>query len=257
EAYFVIVVEQKLVTALHEVNLYSLDAPFRELIERRLELIVERLPDHPKNDSDILLFGISREFFHVDFRYDFEQIPEFVPALVENDVLDAVPRGEIDVVLVSLRVDPGFEVDIVDVVGIPPVPGDLTWLDPGCVLELRRLLKQPDNLICQQISVLFYNSEHAPRECARAVGNGNVACALNDPQITISFQFFLQRVGGKSCGKPISAGAAQPHTRVFFHVRFPDGDLSSTSGIHNGRKSCDERWSDLRQMLRNISSFVM
>src|SRR5467141_4733061 len=50
-ANFMVEVDQQLIVALHEVDFDSLDAPLSILIESRDQLIVERLPNHPKNDS--------------------------------------------------------------------------------------------------------------------------------------------------------------------------------------------------------------
>src|SRR5207245_8579695 len=60
--------------SLHDaLPIYSFDAPFGKLFERRLKLIVERLPDHPKNDADVFLLGIGSQFFHVDFGNDLDR----------------------------------------------------------------------------------------------------------------------------------------------------------------------------------------
>ena len=83
-------VDDRLIIALHEINFDSLDPPFLKLIERGLKLIVERLPGHPQNDGDILLFAVSNQFFDIHFRRHLEQIAEFVPAFIEDDVLNAV-----------------------------------------------------------------------------------------------------------------------------------------------------------------------
>ena len=82
--------------------------------------------------------------------------------------MQAVPGREIDVVLVSLRVDTGFEVDAVNVIRVPPVPGHLAWFDPRRILHLRRLLQKPDQLIGNQVGISFDDAHHAP---------GKVACA--------------------------------------------------------------------------------
>src|SRR2546430_15341788 len=79
---------------------------------------------------DVFLLGVGGELLQVDFGNDFQNISKLVPAFVENDVLEAVLGGKIDVVLVSLRVHSCFEVDVVDIVEIPPIPSDLAGFDP-------------------------------------------------------------------------------------------------------------------------------
>ena len=101
----VIEIDHGLIVALHEINLDPFDAPLLELIQGRFELIVERLPNHPQNYTDVFLLAIRNQLFDVHIRRNLEQVAELVPAFVEDDVLDAVFRREIDVVLVSLRID--------------------------------------------------------------------------------------------------------------------------------------------------------
>ena len=209
-ADFMIVVDQQLVTSLHEVDLNSFDAPFGKLFERRLKLIVERLPDHPKNDADVFLLGIGSQFFHVDFGNDLEHVSQLVPAFVEDDVRNTVFRGEINVVLVSLRVDAGFEIYAINVVGIPPVPGHLSRFDPGAVLDLRRLSGKPDKLIGQQVAVLFRHPNQPPRKRARSFRNSNILRAFYNFEIAVPFQFFFQGIGRKNRRQTISARAPQP-----------------------------------------------
>ena len=86
---------------------------------------------------------IGGQFFHVDLGNHLEHVPQLVPALVEDDVRNAILCGEIDVVLVGLRVDTGFKIYAINVVGIPPVPGHVARFDPGGVLDLRRFSGKP------------------------------------------------------------------------------------------------------------------
>ena len=129
-ANFMVIVHHQLVAALHKVNFDSFDSPFLELVERGSHLIVQRFPRGPKNQPDILLLRVCRQLLHVDFRHNLEQIAQFVPAVIENDVGDTVLRREINVVLVCLRVDSRVEVYAIDVPVIPPVPRYLAGLNP-------------------------------------------------------------------------------------------------------------------------------
>ena len=129
-ADFMVEVDQQLIVALHEIDFDTLDAPLGVLLESGDQLIVERLPDYPKNDAHVFFFGVSSQLLHIDFGNDVEHIPKLVPAFVQNDVLDAIFGGEVDVILVGLGVDSGLKIHIVNVVEVPPVPRDLAWLDP-------------------------------------------------------------------------------------------------------------------------------
>jgi hypothetical protein len=133
---FMVVVDQNLIAALHEINFDSLDTPFLILIQRGNQLIIQRFPYHPQYHANIFLFRVRRQLFHVYFRHDVQHIAKFVPAFIQDDVRNSVLRGEIDVVLIRLRVDPGSEVHAVNIVVVPPVPGYLARLDPTGVLHL-------------------------------------------------------------------------------------------------------------------------
>jgi hypothetical protein len=86
----VIKVHDRLIVTLHEINLYTFDAPFLELIEGGFELIIERLPNHPENYPDVFLSPVSNQFLDIHFRNDLQQVSQLVPTFIENDVLDAV-----------------------------------------------------------------------------------------------------------------------------------------------------------------------
>ncbi len=146
---------------------------------------------------------VGSQLFHVDLRHDLQHIAELVPAFVEDDVLEAVLRGEIDVVLVGLRVDAGFEIHAVDIVGVPPVPGDFARFDPRRVRHLRRLFEQLDQRVRDQIPVVLRDAEHAPRKGARSARDGDVVGAFNHLEVAIAGQIFFQRIGRESRVSPL------------------------------------------------------
>src|SRR5215467_7304000 len=130
-AQSVVEIDHELIVPLHEIDLDAFDSPLLELIERRLELVIQRLPHAPENDPDILLLAISDQFLDIHSRHYLEQVAQLVPSLVQYYVLNPVFRSEIDIVLVGLGIDACLEIDAVDIVGIPPVPCDLPRFDPG------------------------------------------------------------------------------------------------------------------------------
>src|SRR5215471_12848547 len=89
-AQSVVEIDHELIVPLHEIDLDAFDSPLLELVERRLELVVQRLPHAPENDSDILLLAIGNEFLNIHLRDYLEQIAQLVPALVKNYVLNTV-----------------------------------------------------------------------------------------------------------------------------------------------------------------------
>src|SRR5437870_10973831 len=68
-ADFMIVVDQQLVTSLHEVDLNSFDAPFVILFELWLKLIVERLPVPYYNDADVSKIVMGSQYIMAYFGY--------------------------------------------------------------------------------------------------------------------------------------------------------------------------------------------
>jgi hypothetical protein len=53
-------------------------------------LVVQRFPDNPQNDADVLLFAVSNQLLDIHLRNDLEQITQLLPTLIENDVLEPV-----------------------------------------------------------------------------------------------------------------------------------------------------------------------
>ena len=167
-ADFVIVIDQELIVALHEINLDAFDTPLFVLIESGDKLIVQRFPNQPQDNSNIFLLPVSGQLRDVQIGNHFQCIAQLVPALIENNVGNPVLGREVNVILVSLCIDTGFEVNPVDVVCVPPIPGDLAGLDPGGVLQLRRLLQQIDDLVGEQVAIFLGNTDDAPWKRARA-----------------------------------------------------------------------------------------
>ena len=68
------IVHHDLIAALHEIDFNSLHSPLFKLIQRRNQLVIQRLPRCPKNQSDIFLLGIRDQLIHVELRRDLKQI---------------------------------------------------------------------------------------------------------------------------------------------------------------------------------------
>src|SRR5215471_16110939 len=112
-AQSVVEIDHELIVPLHEIDLDASDSPLLELIERRLELVIQRLPHAPENDPNILLLAIRNQLLDIHSRHYLEQIAQLVPALVQYYVLNAVLRRKVDVVHIRLGIDSCLEVDAV------------------------------------------------------------------------------------------------------------------------------------------------
>src|SRR5215831_20656211 len=64
-AQSVVKIDHELVVPLHEIDLDAFDSPLLELVERRLELVIQRLPYAPENDPDILLLAIGNQLLDI------------------------------------------------------------------------------------------------------------------------------------------------------------------------------------------------
>ena len=93
-----------------------------------LHILSKRPPTRPENDANTAFGGIRNQLREVNLRhFQHEVVGIFhCPALVENHILDAVLRSEVDVVAVSFVIDAGLEIHTLQVPRVPPFPGDLT-----------------------------------------------------------------------------------------------------------------------------------
>ena len=103
-------------------------------------------------------------------------VERLAPALVENDVLDAVLRGEVDEALIRLRVAPSAVVKVV-----PPVPRDLAGLHPGEVGALRgRCRERIEDVRLAKLGRRVGEREGTPGERARRIGLGDEVLGILD-----------------------------------------------------------------------------
>ena len=110
---------------------------------------------------------------------DAHDIVANAPAEVEDHVFEAVLCGEVNVLLVRLRVDPRLEVDAGYVPVVPPLPCDLAGLHPREVPG-RGLGKRHHYVGRDELGRLGGEHEHAPRESARSIRLGDVTGPRED-----------------------------------------------------------------------------
>ena len=131
-----------LVVPVHKVNLEPLDSHRRIVSADILHIAVESPVTGPKNETNSTFFSIGNKLRKIDFRNDLQQIRLKVhgPALVENHILNAVFRREVDVVSVSFVIDARLEIDVIDIPVVPPVPSHFARPHPAkiSILVLRR-----------------------------------------------------------------------------------------------------------------------
>ncbi len=217
-------IDHLLIVAVHEVDLDAPDAPLGKAIERRFALAVQRRPDHPQHHAHVLLLRIGADRLHIQVGVDLEQVGPIGPAVVEEEILEAEFRREVDEILRRSRIDAGFEIHAVDVPPAPPVERHHPRLDPRDVVEGQRRREQIDQLIGNQVTVAASDRNDAPRIGSRATGPGDVVGVPGDAAVHVGAAFirFLKRIAGKGRLQRGPARAAQPHARIVPQVRLGD-----------------------------------
>ena len=164
------------VAAVHEVDLEALRAELREVFCDLLLLAVDLSPRHPEDDADALLVSVVDEVGNINVLVELPDVERLAPTLVEDHVLDAVLRGEVDEALVSLRVAPSAVVKVV-----PPVPRDLAGLHPGEVGALRgRRRESVEDVSLAKLGRRVGERKGAPGERTRRIGLGDEVLGILD-----------------------------------------------------------------------------
>ncbi len=241
----IVVVHHRLIVALHEVHLDPLHAPALELVEGGLHLRVQRAPGRPEDDPDVLRRAVLHERRDVDPRRLRHEIAELVPALVEDDVGDAVLRREVDVVAVRLVVHAGAEGHAAQVEVVVPVPGHLARPDPRHVGESRRCREEIHHLVEQQLPVVVGDHHDAPRQRAATTRARQPVGAARHGNVAVVARPLLER-GARERSHQAAFGARdEVHARVVLELRFRDGDPGPASNAHErgeqGMPPADER----------------
>ena len=156
-SHAIIEIDHFLVVTVHEVHLEAFHTHRGELLTKLIHIGIDGGIASPKYKAYVTLATIVNEFFQVDFRHHLTQVGFLVdgPSFVKNDVFNAVLRGKIDVVLISVIVDAALEIDTIDVPIVPPVPGDLAGLDPGDVVDAAGRSQLIDQVAVSQFTVVF------------------------------------------------------------------------------------------------------
>ena len=211
------------------------------MFEYTLNVFINCLVASPEDESHILGFRIGEEFLKIYLRHDLEEVRFLVdgPALVEDDVFDAVFGGEIDVVLISLVVDSRLEINAVEVPVVPPVPSHLSGLDPAPVgVFVRWLPKQPGQVRVHEVLLLFEYSHNPPGEAAACLGGGDVVVAAlhNALKHVVASDLCLVRHSGVDPVKGFSAFTVEVEARIVAQVGLGDHHLDPVKSVNYKRK---------------------
>ena len=177
----------------------------------------------PKDDSDVPFTGVCHQLTEVDFGHHLHQVGLLVhgPPFVEDHVFDAVPRSEVDIVLVGLVVDAGLEVHAVEIPVVPPVPRHLSGPDPRCVFDPGFGRQTVDHVVVEQLAVLPGDDDRAPRKRPLADGRSDVPLtfAHEHLQPVVPSLLLALGIGGENAAQfGRFAVAAQVEPRIAFEI---------------------------------------
>ena len=136
-SHILIEVHHILVIHLHKVDLDTLHSPITISIEDVLHILHHRSPQSPKNNSDSLGIRISDDLSKIKLRIRLHDIESACrPALIHKDILKAILRSEIHIVLICICIDASLKVNAIYVEHCPPFPRNLAWLKPVDIIAV-------------------------------------------------------------------------------------------------------------------------
>ena len=147
--------------------------------------------------------------------------------------------GEVDIVLVSLVVDSGHEVHSIDIPIIPPIPGDLSGLDPVPVdVLVSGLTEKPGQIGVHEILLLLEHAHYSPREAAASLSRGDIALAGfdNSLKIIMASNLDLVRNRGVDTLQGLTALAVKIKSRIVPQVRLRDHHFYSVESVNHERE---------------------
>ena len=258
--------DARLVITVEEVNLEALDAHGGVLLASLLELVIKHVEHRPKDNVDALLLSVGDELLEVQFGDDGEHVAALgvVPALVEDNIFDAVLGSEVDVILIGRHVDAGLEGYALEVPGVPPVPRHFAGLDPRRVADAVGRGEGIDKVVQGHLGVVVGDGKHTPGEIPCAIDAADKVLRLSDVQLLARGALaVLLRVrwedaqektpsllpregeslaiarGLRASLSPPSmggvGGGSEEHPRIGLQVALKEGDLSAVD-INGGRQ---------------------
>ena len=125
-------VHHLLVVAVHKVNLETLDTHLGVVLHHAVHISVQCPVACPQYDTYATLLGIVAQMLNVNLGNNLHKVSLLVyrPTLVQDNILYAVARCEVDIILVCAVVDAGEEVHAIQTPIVPPIPSNLARLDP-------------------------------------------------------------------------------------------------------------------------------
>ena len=232
-------VEHQLVVAVHEVDLEALHAHLGVVLADMLHVAGKGVIAGPENDADPLALGVGEQLLEVDGGHDVKQVGLALgaPAVVHDDIFDAVLGGEIDVMLICVVVDADHEVDSRHIEIVPPVPSDLARLDPAEIAR-RSISEAVYDVVHRHLDVPLAHSDDAPGESLARLALCKIVVAALDDLLDIVVAALLELLGQRSPHAVQAAGAValQIHAGIVVERRLHDVDLDAVGRVYHLRQ---------------------
>ena len=162
-----------------------------------LHIAVKRIISGPQYQPHIPFPRILHQHRQVYLGHHLKQISLLVhrPPFVQYDVLYAILRSKVYIVLIGVVVYSGFEIHTPNVPVVPPVPRHLAGLYPAEVGHLAGLSQQIAHIVHGQLRTVLGHHCYAPRQHRQFVHFGNVFLTLFHQHLQVVVPALLQCLG--------------------------------------------------------------
>ena len=128
--YALVIIHHPLVAMVHEIDFQSLH-PHIGIMFNDIEVLLDGEPCEPKEHTYSPLAPIVDELLDVNLVAHLKRVAHVLaPAFVQKNVLDAVPGGKVDEILIRLIIDTYREIHVPYGPMVPPVPTHFAGLNP-------------------------------------------------------------------------------------------------------------------------------
>ena len=229
-----------LIVSVQKIYLKSTDTHLRILLAGFFQLVIQYIEHRPQYQIHSFALAITNQLFQVQLRNDSQHIPftRIIPTLIEYNELYPVIRREINIILISLHIDTGFKVNVIDSPIIPPVPCDLSSLYPRAVTNTVGGSQSIHQIIDRHFNILFRHRPYTPRIIACSLCLGNIVSAADHTfHRTWRKALHFGRIFGKRALQRATFSVAfYKHTRIILQIRFQECHLQALSAIDCNRQ---------------------
>ena len=234
--HILIEVNHRLVRPLHEIYLDSLYAPITVRVKDFFHVFHHRGPQGPEDNPNALLITVPDKLMKVKTRLRVHDVHRTGgPSFIHEYILQAGPGREIDIVFVSLRIDPGLEVHAIDIEHAPPLPGNLARPYPGSVIGIFRGGELPRKGVLQE-RLVIPQCEYPPGKRTGCPGLCDIIRFPEHIHIPVCTHFRLQNYMRQFRLKRSPPAPEKEQVRIVQQIRFGNHHPCSSGSEHTYRK---------------------